>query len=241
MSIGSFERYPLLFGPSPVHRLERLSAHLGGAPVWAKREDCNSGIAYGGNKTRKLRPASATRLYRPSRDRQPSQLRPSLACHSVTRSPSSPARSEHLPRRTVRVLPDFLSLSVRCPSRRAFWPTSGQLGVTGPREASAGASCRRLGVAGAGKRAVFGGEHGHHRSRRRARRRFPGQRERAGTLAPQGPGSRLGHQALPSPAPRGRSRCRARSRARSPAAGPGGKSQAPTGRAGRRRRRRAGW
>src|SRR5438093_909283 len=54
MSIGSFERYPLLFGPSPVHPLERLSAHLGGAPVWAKREDCNSGIAYGGNKTRKL-------------------------------------------------------------------------------------------------------------------------------------------------------------------------------------------
>jgi 1-aminocyclopropane-1-carboxylate deaminase len=48
MSIGSFERYPLLFGPSPVHPLERLSAHLGGAPVWAKREDCNSGIAYGG-------------------------------------------------------------------------------------------------------------------------------------------------------------------------------------------------
>src|SRR5690349_15106553 len=54
MSIGSFERYPLLFGPSPVHPLERLSAHLGGATVWAKREDCNSGIAYGGNKTRKL-------------------------------------------------------------------------------------------------------------------------------------------------------------------------------------------
>src|SRR5256714_5481357 len=54
MSIGSFERYPLLFGPSPVHPLERLSAHLGGTPVWAKREDCNSGIAYGGNKTRKL-------------------------------------------------------------------------------------------------------------------------------------------------------------------------------------------
>jgi 1-aminocyclopropane-1-carboxylate deaminase len=54
MSIGSFERYPLLFGPSPVHPLERLSAHLCGASVWAKREDCNSGIAYGGNKTRKL-------------------------------------------------------------------------------------------------------------------------------------------------------------------------------------------
>ena len=54
MSINDFERYPLLFGPSPVHRLERLTAQLGGAAVWAKREDCNSGIAYGGNKTRKL-------------------------------------------------------------------------------------------------------------------------------------------------------------------------------------------
>jgi 1-aminocyclopropane-1-carboxylate deaminase len=54
MSIQSFARYPLLFGPSPVHRLERLTRHLGGASIWAKREDCNSGIAYGGNKTRKL-------------------------------------------------------------------------------------------------------------------------------------------------------------------------------------------
>ena len=39
MSLDSFQRYPLLFGPSPVHRLERLTAHLGGASVWAKRED----------------------------------------------------------------------------------------------------------------------------------------------------------------------------------------------------------
>lgn len=52
--LDSFERYPLLFGPSPVHRLERLTAHLGGAALWAKREDCNSGLAFGGNKTRKL-------------------------------------------------------------------------------------------------------------------------------------------------------------------------------------------
>jgi 1-aminocyclopropane-1-carboxylate deaminase len=50
----SFDRYPLLFGRSPVHRLDRLTRHLGGAAIWAKREDCNSGIAYGGNKTRKL-------------------------------------------------------------------------------------------------------------------------------------------------------------------------------------------
>jgi 1-aminocyclopropane-1-carboxylate deaminase len=54
MSIGSFARYPLLFGPSPVQPLGRLSRHLGGAAVWAKRDDCNSGIAFGGNKTRKL-------------------------------------------------------------------------------------------------------------------------------------------------------------------------------------------
>ncbi|MCG7583529.1 1-aminocyclopropane-1-carboxylate deaminase [Mycolicibacterium sp. OfavD-34-C] len=54
MSIADFDRYPLLFGPSPVHPLDRLSDHLGGARIWAKREDCNSGLAYGGNKMRKL-------------------------------------------------------------------------------------------------------------------------------------------------------------------------------------------
>ncbi|GAB3228583.1 1-aminocyclopropane-1-carboxylate deaminase [Mycolicibacterium hippocampi] len=54
MSVADFERYPLLFGPSPVHPLERLSEHLGGPRIWAKREDCNSGLAYGGNKMRKL-------------------------------------------------------------------------------------------------------------------------------------------------------------------------------------------
>ena len=54
MAVQDFPRYPLLFGPSPVHPLERLSAHLGGAQIWAKREDCNSGLAFGGNKTRKL-------------------------------------------------------------------------------------------------------------------------------------------------------------------------------------------
>jgi 1-aminocyclopropane-1-carboxylate deaminase len=54
VGLDVFDRYPLLFGPSPVHRLDRLTRHLGGPAVWAKREDCNSGIAYGGNKTRKL-------------------------------------------------------------------------------------------------------------------------------------------------------------------------------------------
>src|SRR5262245_32784513 len=54
MRLQEFPRYSLMFGPSPVHPLDRLSEHLGGAAVWAKREDCNSGLAYGGNKVRKL-------------------------------------------------------------------------------------------------------------------------------------------------------------------------------------------
>jgi 1-aminocyclopropane-1-carboxylate deaminase len=54
MNLDRFPRHPLLFGPSPVHRLDRLTEHLGGAEIWAKREDVNSGLAYGGNKTRKL-------------------------------------------------------------------------------------------------------------------------------------------------------------------------------------------
>jgi 1-aminocyclopropane-1-carboxylate deaminase len=54
MALSDFPRYPLTFGPSPVHPLSRLTEHLGGARIWAKREDCNSGLAYGGNKTRKL-------------------------------------------------------------------------------------------------------------------------------------------------------------------------------------------
>lgn len=55
MNLDDFARIPLLFGPSPIHPLPRLSESLGGeVEIWAKREDCNSGIAYGGNKVRKL-------------------------------------------------------------------------------------------------------------------------------------------------------------------------------------------
>ena len=54
MKLDAFPRYPLTFGPSPVHHLRRLSEYLGGASVWAKREDVNSGLAFGGNKVRKL-------------------------------------------------------------------------------------------------------------------------------------------------------------------------------------------
>ena len=54
MKLHEFPRHPLTFGPSPVHRLARLTEHLGGAEVWAKREDVSCGLAYGGNKVRKL-------------------------------------------------------------------------------------------------------------------------------------------------------------------------------------------
>src|SRR4249919_1385877 len=53
--LEKFERYPLTFGPTQIERLERLTQHLGGkVELYAKREDCNSGLAFGGNKLRKL-------------------------------------------------------------------------------------------------------------------------------------------------------------------------------------------
>ena len=42
--LTKFARYPLTFGPTPIEKLDRLSAHLGGSvEIYAKREDCNSG------------------------------------------------------------------------------------------------------------------------------------------------------------------------------------------------------
>lgn len=53
--LAKFERYPLTYGPTPIERLPRLSEALGGkVEIWAKRDDCNSGLAFGGNKLRKL-------------------------------------------------------------------------------------------------------------------------------------------------------------------------------------------
>lgn len=55
MNLAKFERYPLTFGPTPIEKLNRLSEHLGNkVEIFAKREDCNSGLAFGGNKVRKL-------------------------------------------------------------------------------------------------------------------------------------------------------------------------------------------
>jgi len=55
MNLEKFERYPLTFGPTPIEFLPRLTEALGGkVEIWAKRDDCNSGLAMGGNKLRKM-------------------------------------------------------------------------------------------------------------------------------------------------------------------------------------------
>ena len=55
MDLARFARHPLTFGPTALEPLPRLAAYLGGkVEIWAKREDCNSGLAFGGNKLRKL-------------------------------------------------------------------------------------------------------------------------------------------------------------------------------------------
>ncbi|KAK8195268.1 1-aminocyclopropane-1-carboxylate deaminase [Phyllosticta capitalensis] len=56
MKLDKFEKYDLTFsGPTPIQHLKRLSKELGDkVQIYAKREDCNSGLAFGGNKTRKL-------------------------------------------------------------------------------------------------------------------------------------------------------------------------------------------
>src|SRR5580704_10611658 len=53
--LDKFKRYPLTFGPTPIEHLPRMTAALGGkVQIYAKRDDCNSGLAMGGNKLRKL-------------------------------------------------------------------------------------------------------------------------------------------------------------------------------------------
>ena len=55
MNLKKFKRYPLTFGVTPIEHLPRLSRELeGNLEIYAKRDDCNSGLAFGGNKLRKL-------------------------------------------------------------------------------------------------------------------------------------------------------------------------------------------
>jgi L-cysteate sulfo-lyase len=51
--LAKFPRVPLAHLPTPLEHLPRLSKHLGGPDIYVKRDDC-TGLASGGNKTRKL-------------------------------------------------------------------------------------------------------------------------------------------------------------------------------------------
>ena len=55
MNLDKFEKYPLTYGPTPIEYLPRLTEAIGAdVEIYAKRDDCNSGLAMGGNKLRKL-------------------------------------------------------------------------------------------------------------------------------------------------------------------------------------------
>ena len=51
--LNEFPRFPLAYLPTPLVPLARLSARLGGPRLMIKRDDC-TGLAFGGNKARKL-------------------------------------------------------------------------------------------------------------------------------------------------------------------------------------------
>ncbi len=53
MDLSGFPRVSLAHLPTPLEHMPRLSKHLGGPEVFVKRDDC-TGLATGGNKTRKL-------------------------------------------------------------------------------------------------------------------------------------------------------------------------------------------
>ena len=53
MHLSRFPRLRFAHLPTPLEPMERLSERLGGPRLWIKRDDC-TGLAGGGNKTRKL-------------------------------------------------------------------------------------------------------------------------------------------------------------------------------------------
>jgi len=53
MKLAKFPRIRITHGPTALEPMHRLTAALGGPNLWIKRDDC-TGLATGGNKTRKL-------------------------------------------------------------------------------------------------------------------------------------------------------------------------------------------
>ena len=59
--LDNFPRVSLAHLPTPLEHLPKLSKQLGGPEIWVKRDDC-TGLATGGNKTRKLEFSMAAAL-----------------------------------------------------------------------------------------------------------------------------------------------------------------------------------
>jgi len=53
MLLSRFPRVAFCHAPTPLEPMPNLTRHLGGPQLWIKRDDC-TGLATGGNKTRKL-------------------------------------------------------------------------------------------------------------------------------------------------------------------------------------------
>ncbi len=53
LNLAQFPKVQLCHQPTPIEKLSRLTEHLAGANLFIKRDDC-TGLATGGNKTRKL-------------------------------------------------------------------------------------------------------------------------------------------------------------------------------------------
>ena len=53
MSLDRIPRLRFAHLPTPIEAMPRLGGHLGGQPLWVKRDD-QTGLAFGGNKVRKL-------------------------------------------------------------------------------------------------------------------------------------------------------------------------------------------
>jgi len=54
--LGIFDDFPrtlLAHAPTPIEKMENLTAALGGPTLWVKRDDC-TGLAFGGNKARQI-------------------------------------------------------------------------------------------------------------------------------------------------------------------------------------------
>src|SRR5690606_27493099 len=62
-AIARLQRIKLGYFPTPLEPLPRLSAALGGPPIYIKRDDL-TGLAFGGNKTRMLEFSMAEALGR---------------------------------------------------------------------------------------------------------------------------------------------------------------------------------